>query len=81
MVESHLTYSCAPTTITYDVITPKGSVGFTADDWLAGPVSPSAILDFLRYELLPPKRARGASNQIDFVAKNISQNRKTLKMN
>ncbi|GFR73983.1 sushi, von Willebrand factor type A, EGF and pentraxin domain-containing protein 1 [Elysia marginata] len=36
------------------------SVGFTADDWLTGPVSPSAILDFLRYVLRPPERARGA---------------------
>ncbi|GFR93537.1 hypothetical protein ElyMa_002646000 [Elysia marginata] len=34
-----------------------GSVGFTADDWLTGPVSPSAILDFLRFGLRPPVRA------------------------
>ncbi|GFR63448.1 hypothetical protein ElyMa_003605100 [Elysia marginata] len=52
----------APTTKTYDVITTIRSVGFTADDWLAGPVSPSAILDLIRYGLRPPERARRASN-------------------
>ncbi|GFR98703.1 hypothetical protein ElyMa_004509600 [Elysia marginata] len=51
---------CAPETITYDLITPIGSVGFTVDDWLTGPVTLSTILDFLRYGLRPPERARGA---------------------
>ncbi|GFS02972.1 hypothetical protein ElyMa_001136600 [Elysia marginata] len=49
---------CAPTTITYNVVTPTDSVGFTKDDWLTSPVSPSAILDFLRYRLRPPERCR-----------------------
>ncbi|GFR98211.1 hypothetical protein ElyMa_006344300 [Elysia marginata] len=51
---------CAPTTITYDLITPVGSVGFTAGDWLTGPVSPSATLNLLRYGLRPPERACSA---------------------
>ncbi|GFR85840.1 hypothetical protein ElyMa_002451100 [Elysia marginata] len=37
-----------------------GSAGFTAHDWLTGPVSPSAILDILRGELRPPEKARSA---------------------
>ncbi|GFS22249.1 epidermal growth factor-like protein 7 [Elysia marginata] len=51
---------CAPSTITYDVITPIGSVSLKADNWLASPVSPSAILVFLCYGLRPPERARSA---------------------
>ncbi|GFR80462.1 hypothetical protein ElyMa_004047000 [Elysia marginata] len=43
-----------------DVKTPIGNVGYTADDWLTGPVIPSAILDFPRYGLRPPERARNA---------------------
>ncbi|GFS20726.1 selenoprotein S [Elysia marginata] len=54
----------APKTITYDVMTPIGSVSFTADDWLASPVSLSAILDFLRYGLCFAERARSAQNLI-----------------
>ncbi|GFS27387.1 hypothetical protein ElyMa_005264200 [Elysia marginata] len=46
--------SCAPTTRTYDVTAPTGSVGFTADDWL------TSILDFLRYGLRPSERPRSA---------------------
>ncbi|GFR78777.1 hypothetical protein ElyMa_002272300 [Elysia marginata] len=47
-------------TITYDVITPIGRVGFPVQHWLTGPIRLSAILDFLRYGLRPPKRARSA---------------------
>ncbi|GFS12664.1 vitamin K epoxide reductase complex subunit 1-like [Elysia marginata] len=54
-IQSEPERPCAPTTIIYDVITPKGSVGFTADDWLT---CPSAILDFLLNGLRLPKRAR-----------------------
>ncbi|GFS09051.1 hypothetical protein ElyMa_003027900, partial [Elysia marginata] len=48
---------CAPTTITYDVITPIGSECFTADDWLTGLARRSAILDSLRYGMSHPERA------------------------
>ncbi|GFR99409.1 hypothetical protein ElyMa_001043400 [Elysia marginata] len=51
---------CVPTTIKYDVITPTGNLGFTADDWLTSPVSPSAILDFSRYGPRPPEPACSA---------------------
>ncbi|GFS23642.1 elongation factor Tu [Elysia marginata] len=52
--------SCAPTTITYDAIKLIGSVGFKADDWLTGPFSLSAVLNFLRYGLRRLERARTA---------------------
>ncbi|GFS10762.1 hypothetical protein ElyMa_001331000 [Elysia marginata] len=45
------------TTITYDVIRPIGSGSFTAHGWLTGYVNPSAILDFLSYELRAPERS------------------------
>ncbi|GFR67419.1 hypothetical protein ElyMa_005582000 [Elysia marginata] len=51
---------CASTTITYDVINSLGSEGFTADDWLTDPASPTAILSSRRYGLRPPERARSA---------------------
>ncbi|GFR57654.1 hypothetical protein ElyMa_001750100 [Elysia marginata] len=41
----------------HDVKTPIGSVGFTADDWLTSPVSPPAILHFVRYGLRLHERA------------------------
>ncbi|GFS15820.1 scavenger receptor class B, member 2 [Elysia marginata] len=41
-------------------------MGFAADDWLTGPVSPSAILDCLRYWLRSPERAAGMITPIDF---------------
>ncbi|GFR77885.1 hypothetical protein ElyMa_000519900 [Elysia marginata] len=49
---------------TYDVITPIGTVAFTADDWLTGPVNPTAVLDFLPYELRPPERADTACSLV-----------------
>ncbi|GFR64970.1 laccase-2 [Elysia marginata] len=49
-----------PDEVTMAAVKEKGSVGFTADDWLTSPVSPSAILDLLRYGLRPPERAHSA---------------------
>ncbi|GFR73508.1 hypothetical protein ElyMa_005732000 [Elysia marginata] len=39
-----------------------------ADDWLTGPASPSAILDFLRsgYGLCPLEQARSAQNLVSY---------------
>ncbi|GFR65529.1 hypothetical protein ElyMa_005533000 [Elysia marginata] len=57
---------CALTTITDGVIPPIGRVGFTRDDLLSCPASPSAILDFIPYKLLPPERAAGMKTPLDF---------------
>ncbi|GFR61938.1 hypothetical protein ElyMa_005443500 [Elysia marginata] len=46
--------------IAYHVVMSIGSVGFTADDWLTGLVSPSASLDFLSNGLRLPGRADNA---------------------